>query len=168
MFQIPHIAAFYLAGKKSGKYDNKLQYELSLLLLLIYSCTAVSYPSLFIRMCLVTLYYWYQMNIRNSIWIGHLKIINIRELEIQYSQALAKPKQETNSCNGLLEALSYVQSDSLCILFSRFFIVALNPPYRNINSTTILVHRTTVHMWRWFHGLWRKRAALCMWPNRQT
>ena len=28
-----------------------------------------------------------------------------------------------------------------------------NPLYRNINSTTILVHRTTVHVWRWFHGL---------------
>ena len=26
-----------------------------------------------------------------------------------------------------------------------------SPLYRN--STTILVHRTTVHMWRWFHGL---------------
>ena len=33
------------------------------------------------------------------------------------------------------------------------FLYRCNPLYRNINSTTILVHRTTVHMWRWFHGL---------------
>ena len=48
--------------EKSGKYRNELQYELSFLSLLIYSCTAVSYPSLFSRTCLVTLYYWYEMN----------------------------------------------------------------------------------------------------------
>ena len=62
----------YLAGEKSGKYRNNLQYKLSLLSLLICSCTAVSYPSLFSRtclQCLVTLYfrtclyYWYQMDL---------------------------------------------------------------------------------------------------------
>ena len=41
--------------------------------------------------------------------------------------------------------------------------------YRNIHSIKILVHRTA-HMWnwKWFHGLWRKRTALRMWPNRRT
>ena len=54
-------AEFYvtelLSWRKSGKYRNELPYELSLLSLLIYSCTAVTYPSLHIRKCLETLYY---------------------------------------------------------------------------------------------------------------
>ena len=55
---------------------------------------------------IVTLYYWYQMKIQNSIWIGHSKIIEtLEELEIQYSQAVTRPEQETNSHNRLLEAL---------------------------------------------------------------
>ena len=57
-------AAFYatelLNWGKSGKYRN--EYELSFLVLFIYSCTLVSYPSLFSRTYLVTIYYWYQMN----------------------------------------------------------------------------------------------------------
>ena len=40
----------YLAGEKSGIYRNELPYELSFLSLLIYSCTAVSYPSLLMRL----------------------------------------------------------------------------------------------------------------------
>ena len=35
-----------------------------------------------------------------------------------------------------------------CLLL---FLYRCSPLYRN--STTILVHRKTVHMWRWFHGL---------------
>ena len=65
----------YLAGKQSGKYCNKLPYELSFLSLLIYLCMAVSYPSLFSWTCLVVTD---SKLIRNSIWIGHSKIRNIR------------------------------------------------------------------------------------------
>ena len=37
------------------------------------------------------------------------------------------------------------------------YLYRCRPLYRNINSATILVHRTTVHMWRWFHGLvWKQ------------
>ena len=51
------------------------------------------------------------------------------QLEIQYSQALAKPKQETISHNSLLEALA----------FKATRIYRYNPLDRNINSTTNLV-----------------------------
>ena len=33
------------------------------------------------------------------------------------------------------------------------FLYRYNPLHRNIYSTTIGVHRTTVHMWKWFYGL---------------
>ena len=33
------------------------------------------------------------------------------------------------------------------------FIFCCYLPHRNIHSTTILVSRRTVHIWRWFHGL---------------
>ena len=39
------------------------------------------------------------------------------------------------------------------IAFCLPFLYRCNPPYTNMNSTIILVHRTTVHMRRWFHGL---------------
>ena len=32
------------------------------------------------------------------------------------------------------------------------FLFRYYPPHRNIHSTTVLVSRRTVHMWRWFHG----------------
>ena len=68
--------------------------------------------------------------------------VNAEELEIQYSQALAKPKQETILHSNLLEALA----------FKATRIHRYNPLNRNRNSTTNLVHRTTVHMWRWFNS----------------
>ena len=56
----------------------------------------------------------------------------LEELEIQYLQALAKPKRETISHNSLLEALA----------FKATRIYRYNPLDRNINSTTNLVKRT--------------------------
>ena len=53
----------------------------------------------------------------------------MEELEIQYSQAFAKPKRETISHNSLLEALA----------FKATRIYRYNPLDRNINSTTNLV-----------------------------
>ena len=54
-----------------------------------------------------------------------------QELEAQYSQALAKPKQETISHKSLLEAFA----------FKATRIYRYNPLNRNIISTTNLVHR---------------------------
>ena len=74
--------------------------------------------------------------------------LEILEIEIGYSQALAKPERETVSHNSLLEVLTFKATRiAFCLpVFSRFFIAAIWPLYRNINSTTILVHRKTVHM----------------------
>ena len=55
----------------------------------------------------------------------------MEELEIQYSQALAKPKQETISHKILLEALAFKAT--------RIFLY--NPLDRNIIPTTNLVHK---------------------------
>ena len=66
----------------------------------------------------------------------------LEKLEIRNSQALAKPKRETISHNRLLEALTFKETRTY----------RYNPLDRNINSATNLVHRTTVHMWRWFNS----------------
>ena len=52
------------------------------------------------------------------------------------------PKREAISHNSLLEALT----------FKATRIYRCSPLDRNINFTTNLVHRTTVHMWRWFNS----------------
>ena len=115
---------------------GKLPYELSFLSLFIYSCMSVGYPSLFSRACLVTLYYWYQMNSEFE------RLERLEELAIQYSQ----PERETILHNRLLGALTFKPTR---ILFA--FLYRCNPLYRNLISTTTLVHRTTVHMWKWFN-----------------
>ena len=114
-------------------------------------CWSVSYPSLFSRTCLVTLYYWYQMH-SNSIWIGRLKIRNIRRTR---NSIFAGPR-ESGARNKFAQKVirtEQLRSKRLASHSVRPFLFRCNPLYRNINSTTILVHRTTVHMWRWFHGL---------------
>ena len=76
----------------------------------------------------------------------------MEELEIQHSQALAKPQRETISHNSLLEALPFALAfigTISSVQFSLFFTLFIshccnNPLDRNINSTTNLVHRTTV------------------------
>ena len=94
------------------------------------------------------------MNIRNSIWIGRSKIRNIRRTRNTiFTGTREAGAARIKFVQQVIRSIYYVQSDSHLIMFSRFFIAVLNPLYRNINSTTILVHRTTVHMWRWFHGL---------------
>ena len=76
--------------------------------------------------------------------LGVQRLETPEELEIQYSQALAKPERERNSHNRLLEALT---SKATRIAFCGFpFLYRCNPLYRNITFTTILVHRTKVHM----------------------
>ena len=60
-----------------------------------------------------------------------------------------KPKWETISNNRLLQALT----------FRGTCIYRYNPLDRNINCTTNLVHRTTVHMWRWFNS--NDSSVLC-------
>ena len=68
---ISHISISYccilrdwilLSWEKSGKYRNEVPYELSFLSLFIYSCTSVSYPSLFSRTWQVTHFFWHEMN----------------------------------------------------------------------------------------------------------
>ena len=73
------------------------------------------------------------------------RLETLEELEIHgYSQALAKPERETNSHNMLLEALTFKATR---IAFCSSVSLSLQSAvYRNINSTTVLVHRTTVHM----------------------
>ena len=64
----------------------------------------------------------------------------LEEVEIQYLQ----PERETISHNRLLEALTFKET---CIAFSlRSFIAAIHPV--ETNSTTTVVHRTTVRMCR--------------------
>ena len=83
--------------------------------------------------------------------LGVQRLETLEELEIQYSQALVKPERETNSHNRLLEAFTFKATRiAICLLP---FLYRCSPLYRNINSTTSLVQRTTVRMWRWFHGL---------------
>ena len=86
-------------------------------------------------MCLVTLYIRNVRRTRNAIFAGT-------------REAGARDKFARQVIRS-----THVQSDSYRILFSHFFIAVLNPLHRNVNSTTILVHRTTVHLWRWFQGL---------------
>ena len=85
--------------------------------------------------------------------LGVQRLETLEELEIQYSQELAKTERETVSHNRLLYNTStYVHSDSHRIL-SPVSLSLQSAVHRSINSTIILVHRTTVHMWKWFHGL---------------
>ena len=83
--------------------------------------------------------------------LGVQRLETLEELEIQYSQALAKTERETVSHNRLLiQALTFTATR---IAFCLPFLYRCNLLHRSINSTTILVHRTMVHMWKWFHGL---------------
>ena len=75
--------------------------------------------------------------------LGVQRLEILEELEIQYSQALVKPEREKNSHNRLLEALKFKATR---IAFCFPFLYRCNPLYRNINYSTILVHRTTVYM----------------------
>ena len=61
--------------------------------------------------------------------LGVQGLETLKELEIQYSQALVKPEQETNLHNRLLEALT----------FKATRIYRYNPLDRNINPTTNLL-----------------------------
>ena len=76
------------------------------------------------------------MEINTKMHLRYLicRVYQSEELEIQYPQALAKPKRETISHNSLLEALTFKETR----------IYRYNPLDRNIYSTTNLVHRTTV------------------------
>ena len=77
-------------------------------------------------------------------YLGVQRSEKLEELAIHNSQALAKPERETNSHNRLLEALTF---ETTRIAFcSSVSLSGYNALYRNINSTTVLVHRTTVHM----------------------
>ena len=76
--------------------------------------------------------------------LGVQRLEALEELEEQYSQALAAPDRETNSCNRLLEALTLKETRITSCLLP--FLYRCNPLHRNINSTTMLVQRTTVHM----------------------
>ena len=74
-------------AEKSGKYCNELQYELSLLLLLITHGSKLSE---------------FQSDVpSNTLLLMPNDVQRLEELEIQYSQALAKPERETNSHNRL-------------------------------------------------------------------
>ena len=42
---------------------------------------------------------------------------------------------------------------TVCLSTAVSFPLLSTDPHGNIYSTTTLVHITTVHMWRWFHGL---------------
>ena len=146
----------YLAGKKKGRYRNKVLYQLSFLLLFIYSCTSVSYLCEFIQSDVPsnTLLLPIPNEFRTLFKLGVQRLDTWEELEIQYSQALVKPERETILHNRLLynTTSTCVHSNShhiSCLLF----LYHCNLLHRSINSTTILVHRTTVHMWKWFHGL---------------
>ena len=75
--------------------------------------------------------------------LGVQRLKTLEELEIHHLQTLAKPERETNSHNRLLEVLM-LKVTRIAVCFQ--FLYGCNPLYRNINYTTILVHRTTVHM----------------------
>ena len=98
---------------------------------------SVSHPSLVSRTCLATHF------ITDTRW-GTVfeRPGTLEELEIQYSQALTKSKRETISHDRIFQALT----------FKATRIYRYNPLNRNINSTTTIAHRTTVHMWRWFNS----------------
>ena len=77
--------------------------------------------------------------------LGVQRLETLEELEIQYLQALAKLERETIRIIGyyFIEALMFTATR---IAFCLPFLYRCNPLHRSINSTTILVHRTTVHM----------------------
>ena len=77
--------------------------------------------------------------------LGIQRLETLEELEIQYSQALTWSQSEKHF-NKALQLASHICLPLLPFLYH------CSPLYRNINSTTILLHRTTVHMWRWFYG----------------
>ena len=89
----------------------------------------------------------------NLNWVCAFK--NIR----RHSRSL---EWQTMSDNRLSEALTFSDWQRLaphriasyfCLPDLLWFLFRCYPPCRNIHSTTTLVHTTTVHMWRWFHGL---------------
>ena len=62
------------------------------------------------------------------------------------SKSLAKPERETILHNRLFcNKSTYIQNESHCILSSPVYY-RCNPLHKSITSTTILIHRTTVHM----------------------
>ena len=67
--------------------------------------------------------------------------------EIQYLHSQSRSDKQFRTLQ--VNRSTHVQIASL---FPRF-LFRCYPPHRNIHSTTILVHRRKVHMWRWFHGL---------------
>ena len=88
-------------------------------------------------MCLVTVYYLYQKNSEQYLnWAFRLETL---ELEIQYLQAFAKPERNILIMYRNLRRISVCLSPTVSLSLQ-------SGRYRNINSTTILVHRTMVHM----------------------
>ena len=120
LFQISDIFCMteLLSWEKSGKYPNELPYELSFLALFIYSYKSVSYSCAFIQLDVPSNTLLLISNkFRVLFELGIQRLETLEELEIQYSQALAKPEQETISYNRLLYNRStYVQSNSHRIL----------------------------------------------------
>ena len=113
---------------------------------------SVSHPSMVSQTCLATHFITDTKWIRNSIW----KIRNVRRT--RNTKALAKSKQERISHNKLFQALT----------FKATRIYRYDPLDRNINSTTTLVHRTTVHMWRWFNSSDYFVCLLWLWSHKKT
>ena len=141
----------YLTGKKSGKYHKDSQSQ-AIPFVAVDLFMHGSKLSEFIQsdvpsntLLLIPKEFWTVFE------LGVQRLETLEEIEIQYSQALAKPERETNSHNKLLEALTFKSTRIRHSVLT--FIYHCNPLYRNINFTTLLVHRTTLHMWRWFHGL---------------
>ena len=125
----------YLAGKKSGKYREEIPYGPS-----FYSRTAVSYPSLFSWTCLVNTVLLIPNEFRTVFELGIQRSETLEQLEIQYLQAPTKPERETFK-KSIATRIAYPVFACLLPLLYPYSTL-----YRNINSTTILVHRTTVHM----------------------
>ena len=75
----------------------------------------------------------------------------------------AKPERQTISHNRFSEALTFSHWQRPA---SNWISVCLSSPVQPTetytNSSTILVHRTTAHMWRWCHSLmafiWQKQT----------
>ena len=80
-------------------------------------------------------------SIRNSIWIG-LGLETLEQLEIQYRKA------EATQCLARSTHVHSVPATRIALLrlLSRYYSL-----YKNINSTTTLVHRTMGTHWKWFH-----------------
>ena len=77
--------------------------------------------------------------------LGVQRLGTLERLEIQYLQATSEA--------GARNILITYRDIRITYLFACLlpFLYRCSPLYRNIYST--IVHRRTVHMWRWFHGL---------------